>query len=68
MREHAIDNHVSKKVSLSRVKPLQAISPTAHIPYNQETQAAIEDVLQGRNLRGPFHSVEALFEDLDADD
>lgn len=68
MREYMIDKQMGNKYSVPKVKPLQAISPTVHLPYNQETQAAIEDVLQGRNLRGPFHSVEALFQDLDADD
>ena len=35
---------------------------------NSETLAAIEDVNKRRNLRGPFNSVQALMEDLDADD
>ena len=35
---------------------------------NSETLAAIEDVNRRRNLRGPFNSVQALMEDLDADD
>ena len=33
---------------------------------NEITKRAIEDVELKRNLRGPFHSVEALMEDLDA--
>ena len=35
---------------------------------NSETLAAIEDVNKRRNLRGPFNSVQALMEDLNADD
>jgi addiction module antitoxin, RelB/DinJ family len=35
---------------------------------NTETLEAMEDVRLGRNLRGPFSSVKALMEDLDADD
>ncbi len=35
---------------------------------NAETIAAIEDVRLRRNLLGPFHSVEELMEDLNADD
>ena len=35
---------------------------------NSETLAAIEDVNRRRNLRGPFNSVQALMEDLNADD
>ena len=33
---------------------------------NEVTARTIEDVEAGRNLRGPFDSVEALMEDLDA--
>ncbi len=33
---------------------------------NAETIAAIEDVLNGRNLVGPFNSVDKLMEDLNA--
>jgi len=33
---------------------------------NEITIKAIEDVEAGRNLRGPFNSVEALMENLDA--
>ena len=39
----------------------------ADVP-NAETLAAIEDVENGRNLHGPFHSVEELMEDLNAED
>lgn len=35
---------------------------------NEETLQAMEDVMLGRNLVGPFYTVEELFEDLDADD
>ena len=35
---------------------------------NAETIAAIEDVNNRRNMRGPFNSVQALMEDLNADD
>lgn len=33
---------------------------------NSETLAAIDDVNHGRNLHGPFHSIEDLMEDLNA--
>ena len=36
-----------------------------HIP-NEETLQAIDDVNNERNLRGPFHSVAELMEDLNA--
>lgn len=36
--------------------------------YNQETEQAIDDVLNGRNLCGPFYTVEELFDWLNADD
>lgn len=36
--------------------------------YNQETEAAMEEARLGRNLVGPFHSVDALIESLNADD
>ena len=39
----------------------------ADIP-NAETLEAIEDVRTGRNLHGPFNSVEELMEDLNAED
>lgn len=35
---------------------------------NSETIQAIEDAQAGIGLRGPFHSVNELMEDLDADD
>ena len=35
---------------------------------NAETVAAIEDVRLGRNLHGPFSSVDELMENLNADD
>lgn len=38
-----------------------------HVP-NAETLAAIDDVNNHRNLRGPFNSVEELMADLNADD
>lgn len=72
MREYMTDNHVGKKHAAPKGRKVLAISPTVHLPYNQETQEAIEDVLHGRNLRGPFYSVDELFQDLernlDADD
>ncbi|MCR5151082.1 MAG: type II toxin-antitoxin system RelB/DinJ family antitoxin [Clostridiales bacterium] len=36
-----------------------------HVP-NTETLAAIEDVKNGRNLHGPFDSIDKLPEDLNA--
>lgn len=36
--------------------------------YNAETMAAIEDVRNRCNLRGPFSTVKELMEDLNADD
>lgn len=42
--------------------------PVALETPNAETLTAIEDVNQRRNMRGPFGSVGALMEDLDADD
>ncbi len=35
---------------------------------NAETLAAIDDAEHGRNLSGPFETVDALMEDLNADD
>lgn len=35
---------------------------------NGETIAVLEDTMYGRNLRGPFDTVEALLEDLNAED
>ena len=35
---------------------------------NADTIRAIDDVRQGRNLSGPFSSVEELMEDLNAED
>ncbi len=40
---------------------------TEYRRFNPETEKAIDDVLQGHNLRGPFHCVEELFQDLDAE-
>ncbi|MDL2218361.1 type II toxin-antitoxin system RelB/DinJ family antitoxin [Christensenellaceae bacterium OttesenSCG-928-M15] len=42
--------------------------PVALDTPNAETLAAIEDVNKRRNMRGPFGSVQALMEDLNADD
>lgn len=42
--------------------------PVALETPNAETLAAIEDVNKRRNMRGPFTSVHALMEDLNADD
>lgn len=42
--------------------------PVALDTPNAETLAAIEDVNKRRNMRGPFNSVQALMEDLNADD
>lgn len=39
----------------------------AEVP-NEETRAVLDDVMQGRNMVGPFSSVKELMEDLDADD
>ncbi len=39
----------------------------ADVP-NAETLEAINDVKNGRNLHGPFNSVEELMEDLNAED
>ncbi len=33
---------------------------------NEVTLAAMEDAVNGRDIHGPFHSVEALMEDLNA--
>lgn len=38
-----------------------------HTP-NAETRKAIDDVRNRRNLSRPFHSIEELMEDLNADD
>lgn len=35
---------------------------------NADTLAAMDDVMAGRNLRGPFTSVDSLMEDLNAGD
>lgn len=37
-------------------------------PYNAETMQVIEEANRGENLQGPFDSVKALMEALDADD
>lgn len=42
--------------------------PVALDTPNAKTLAAIEDVNKRRNMRGPFSSVQALMDDLDADD
>ncbi len=42
--------------------------PVALNTPNAETLAAIKDVNKRRNMHGPFGSVQALMEDLDADD
>ena len=34
--------------------------------WNEETLRTIREARQGMNLRGPFHSVEELIEDLEA--
>lgn len=39
----------------------------ADIP-NDETISVFEDIKYGRNLHGPFNSIEELMEDLNADD
>ena len=44
--------------------PFEIESSEPH--YNEITKQAIADVDAGRNLRGPFQSVEALMEDLNA--
>jgi DNA-damage-inducible protein J len=35
---------------------------------NEETLMAMKDVEEGKNLRGPFNSIEELMENLNADD
>lgn len=35
--------------------------------YNQETEQAIDDVLNGRNLCGPFYTVEEFMRSLELD-
>lgn len=35
---------------------------------NAETQTAMKDIKQGKNIVGPFSSVKELMEDLDAED
>lgn len=42
--------------------------PVALDTPNAGTLAAIDDVNKRRNMRGPFNSVRALMEDLNADD
>jgi DNA-damage-inducible protein J len=54
---------------------LRQVIRTHSIPFpleldipNAVTQAAIEDAISGQNLHGPFTSVDALMEDLNAED
>lgn len=53
---------------------VKAVLRERRIPFeitdrpNRETLEVLEDVRNRRNLRGPFDSVEALMEDLDATD
>lgn len=42
--------------------------PGEYRMFNKETEEAIDDVLNGRNLHGPFYTVEDLFDWLNADD
>lgn len=42
-------------------------TPTMNVP-NAVTLAAMEDVEKGRNLHGPYSSVESLMETLNAED
>lgn len=50
-----------------QLKSIAALIESFAAP-NAITQAAMEDVEHGRNLSKPFHSVEELMEDLNADD
>ena len=54
---------------------LRQVIRTHSIPFpleldipNAVTQTAIDDAISGRNLYGPFSSVDALMEDLNAED
>lgn len=54
---------------------LRQVIRTHSIPFpleldtpNAVTQTAIEDAISGQNLHGPFTSVNALMEDLNAED
>ena len=47
-----------------RADPWAAHNASSHIP-NAETRKAIEDADAGRNMHGPFNSVEEMFAELD---
>lgn len=48
-------------------KPLEGVTSTAETP-NEETRQALKDVQEGKNLIGPFSTVEELMVALNADD
>ena len=47
-----------------RSDPWAAHNASSHIP-NAETREAIEDAMAGRNMHGPFKSVDEMFAELD---
>ena len=51
----------------ARADPWAAHNASSHIP-NAETRAAIEDAVLGRNMHGPFNSVDEMFADMLKDD
>lgn len=50
-----------------QLKSIAALIESFVVP-NAATIEAMEDIENGRNLSGPFHSIDALMEALDADD
>lgn len=48
-------------------KPLEGVTSMAERP-SEETRQALKDAQEGKNLIGPFSTVEELMADLNADD
>lgn len=48
-------------------KPLEGVTSTAETP-NEETRQALKDAQEGKNLIGPFSTVEELMAALNVDD
>lgn len=60
LSEHAAQQHTSVEEYARSI----LLDHIAH--YNTETIEAMEDVLAGRNLSGPYHSISELMEELHA--
>lgn len=60
--------HEISFMSEAHMRALLLIAQDLNSIPNAETAAAIDDAEHGRNLSGSFASVDALMEDLNADD